>query len=709
MDPAVRQILDRPLKHLQRVKEIAAILPADDAELDGWIAEVIESGDGWALTYLLIAAVGSDRAVDARHLTQGAMLLGDPGLVGCLAWRMTGDVPEAMLRLVRETQFVAYHATALFVVAAICEERRNGVFPPELLTEARVLARHAKNDLARAGALGIAAITRDPALAGILKLETDQLWEGAEKVSRGIKAIYTQHPFDAVVPERERNLAEGFTLRRAVARVGRNDPCPCQSGRKYKHCCMAKDEERLRDSSHVAGKSQVELRVEPEAGLTLAGLKRTSLQELLRIDPTKVAEELHQELIFRLAGSMHFQRAVDCMEALGFPERLDEVCLSYAMFAARAERKDALELLLKRHPRAEEVRKEMFLGARLLLGEDDPASIAPLLEEEALLALKEEDPDAVMIYARGLLTSKYLALGILAGRSAIAHVSDHRAAQHLLTEMLMARDRLNLSPEDIASELLEKRWLAAAEKKEREEGTEAASALAEARERLETKAREVERLQQALKNLRTDVEEREKRREPAEPGGEAKPTAPGTAGATAGPTQPLVDEEKLSELRFKVEELKATLKERHEERVRLRQELREAYGKLDSRASTDGEDEEETKRQESENDAESKHLLPEEALDIQPLRLPEFPANFRATLEQFPRHVARSAMAMIGRLASGEAAAFHGVVRLKVCPGVYRQRIGRDHRLLFRLLSGRLVVLDLINRRDLERRIKGLG
>ena len=25
-------------------------------------------------------------------------------------------------------------------------------------------------------------------------------------------------------------------------RVGRNDPCPCGSGKKYKHCCLGKDE-----------------------------------------------------------------------------------------------------------------------------------------------------------------------------------------------------------------------------------------------------------------------------------------------------------------------------------------------------------------------------------------------------------------------------------------------------------------------------------
>ena len=28
-------------------------------------------------------------------------------------------------------------------------------------------------------------------------------------------------------------------LRRQGPKVGRNDPCPCKSGRKYKHCCAA--------------------------------------------------------------------------------------------------------------------------------------------------------------------------------------------------------------------------------------------------------------------------------------------------------------------------------------------------------------------------------------------------------------------------------------------------------------------------------------
>jgi hypothetical protein len=63
---------------------------------------------------------------------------------------------------------------------------------------------------------------------------------------------------------------------------------------------------------------------------------------------------------------------------------------------------------------------------------------------------------------------------------------------------------------------------------------------------------------------------------------------------------------------------------------------------------------------------------------------------------------------MIGRLAGGDPAAFVGVVQLRDCPVVLRQRIGSEHRLLFRLLPDRVQVVDFINRRDLDRKIKAL-
>jgi hypothetical protein len=39
-----------------------------------------------------------------------------------------------------------------------------------------------------------------------------------------------------------------MTATSTSARPGRNDPCPCGSGRKYKQCCLEKDEAAIRDA-----------------------------------------------------------------------------------------------------------------------------------------------------------------------------------------------------------------------------------------------------------------------------------------------------------------------------------------------------------------------------------------------------------------------------------------------------------------------------
>jgi hypothetical protein len=44
-------------------------------------------------------------------------------------------------------------------------------------------------------------------------------------------------------------------------KVGRNDPCPCGSGKKYKHCCYAKDSVKHDDPVVEAAETESE---EPE-------------------------------------------------------------------------------------------------------------------------------------------------------------------------------------------------------------------------------------------------------------------------------------------------------------------------------------------------------------------------------------------------------------------------------------------------------------
>jgi tetratricopeptide (TPR) repeat protein len=41
-----------------------------------------------------------------------------------------------------------------------------------------------------------------------------------------------------------------------MAKIGRNDPCPCGSGKKYKQCCLAKDESAVIAASPPAKTKQ---------------------------------------------------------------------------------------------------------------------------------------------------------------------------------------------------------------------------------------------------------------------------------------------------------------------------------------------------------------------------------------------------------------------------------------------------------------------
>ena len=50
-----------------------------------------------------------------------------------------------------------------------------------------------------------------------------------------LKEMQAQQEAGGVLPEEEPEI--GFTFHNDAPKVGRNDPCPCGSGKKYKKCC----------------------------------------------------------------------------------------------------------------------------------------------------------------------------------------------------------------------------------------------------------------------------------------------------------------------------------------------------------------------------------------------------------------------------------------------------------------------------------------
>ena len=90
------------------------------------------------------------------------------------------------------------------------------------------------------------------------------------------------------------------------------------------------------------------------------------------------------------------------------------------------------------------------------------------------------------------------------------------------------------------------------------------------------------------------------------------------------------------------------------------------------------------------------------------VELPAEDAALAEALETLPEAAARKALRLIGQLAAGDDNAFRGTRKLKLHTSLLRQRVGMDHRLLFRIEDRTLVAEAVVNRRDLERTIESL-
>jgi hypothetical protein len=156
-----------------------------------------------------------------------------------------------------------------------------------------------------------------------------------------------------------------------------------------------------------------------------------------------------------------------------------------------------------------------------------------------------------------------------------------------------------------------------------------------------------------------------------------------------------------------VSALKSELSQRHSERNQLRRQLERARQRLDaleaersSAGRAGGEDDEHEREDE---DAE-----PGEAVGALAFRIPVFSRRFRASAANLPESVRRRAVVLASRIAAGDEVALRGTKRLERDREPVRQRIGREHRMIFRLHEQELEAVDLVPRKDLERTIREL-
>ena len=687
-----KSALDQPL-----IRHVQSLLPADDAELDRWLADSLPRHAYTEFISVIAAAIMEGRHIDPRHLAQGGVVLAASEILPEVVMRMNqGKVPEYLLQTADHNLPRRQKALILAVIAVWCRLHRNSVFPPRLLELSREMARYPDEDRSIPGWLGaVALIAGDQGLTALIRksnsyLAQDEHWKRLVAAESTFEKQLTDIPGKSILDvfnehgHGDRLVAFGTTMRRSVARVGRNEPCPCGSGKKYKKCHFDEDQERLRHSTSFAGVTDQEFDAAPEAHLTADSFEHLPWERLDRVDPTKLAPEFLEPYFERLTRMAVFDKLVDSFEKIGYTEALHATWRTAALRVVTQQRTDLVERLVDLRRSAGFPDDDLDDIIRFCLLEDNPEEWMLLLEEKMESAVAYEEPNELWHLAQATAYSKYPALGVFVCRS-VAPLLSPKEASHVLDEMLKARDRLGLPPEDPITDVVDKVWA------QENDETSQSEAVQEALQALEAKRREARELKEEIERHERDL----KRAEAA-----LAQSRPATAGDG--------ENEVTRTLRRKIGTLANNLKEIHNERNAFRrkyEEAQEQIGELNQqtpavpdRSSADMKD-----------SAEDELLLPQDSADTQPFRLIDFPRNFDQRLREVPRQVARTTMTMLGRLAAGEPAAFVGAVRLKACPTVTRLRMGIDWRLLFRLLPDRIEVVDLIPRQDLERRIKTLS
>lgn len=73
-------------------------------------------------------------------------------------------------------------------------------------------------------------------------------------------------------------------------KIGRNDPCPCGSGKKYKQCCLNKPKPPRFKATLLSQPKQVDLMARTFGGM-IAEADRKASQESVSTPPTGAVEQ----------------------------------------------------------------------------------------------------------------------------------------------------------------------------------------------------------------------------------------------------------------------------------------------------------------------------------------------------------------------------------------------------------------------------------
>lgn len=497
----------------------------------------------------------------------------------------------------------------------------------------------------------------------------------------------------AELPEEKPPVVIGgdYTIRRPVAKVGRNAPCPCGSGRKYKKCCLEKDRLLLRDASSYAGVTKTQLYETPELAEDGAFIDEMRAYELKKLSADRMTE---RQLVKAYMRAEHFGLYPLALEMLlelktrdGFEENAVGHLEDLLKFALNAGDLETAEQILEYIPPNDlQIDDTIRFQLDLLQNPGHFDNLETRCRQGLATADDDQNWNDALLEAAHDLEKVYPGISIVFARAAIMAGPERRFDNEVLLDVIRsARVELDLDPySDPAEEYLDwtfKKEFADDEKKQKDDEIEILRhKVVESEQRTVRTARELAQKEHELSTLVSAAADTEHPRQP-------EPRQPGRPDEDKPETQ-----ETIARLRSRITNLKAEVGQQQGRRRQLRQQLREEREKHRRQTTpvTVG-----TNRA-APSPSPKPRQLPEQPL------VPEFNAAFRRACQELPASVAARALRAAVGFSLNDPSVWQHVKRIEKTPGLYRMRIGR-HRLLLHWKPGsRLEVLDLIRRDDFE-------
>ena len=702
IEPQFKQIVrDAYLTQMKsdQIRELAPKLPQDPGELDGLLDYLIERRFGSAFTSVVLAALDAGRTFDARHLAVGVTMLPAEHMIPSVAMRCSGDVAAALLKAVEDQRLDPMFIGVCVLAAARWrhENRPDSTFD-DIATEFRVLRRrrHPQGDKTPMVLAAIAEFLADivephlwPEIRGKMKKKEHDDARGF----LGEMDDMLAQPILAPLGKSEGWRLFGYTVqspmpkRKDGKKLGRNDPCHCGSGKKYKRCCMEKDKKRWHEASDVAGVTWSEMQLDPEKYVTPERLEKMSASEVIPLDPTLVDPSLHGALLDKLLEAREFEAIVRFVKKLGWSSELSPH-VTEAMTVAADMGKVGLVRQMMEGCGDQALLDELPFAVRLLLA-DDRAAMLDVIEQEAGRELDEPSIEL----ACSVLASDYPALGMHLARSVLACKGASEDSLVLLEDLLEARARLELTGDDPVELVMEK--VSKYRKKT------VSDKLEEKERELQERSRERGALMADKRKIKEELADLDRARRLAE---QQKEAAVSEAEKLKQTTK---EDPRVADLTRRLKAVEDEDKLKHAERNQLRRELRKTRQELEEEKARKAEQAATAPEDEVDPDA---GYVPVEKAQTQKVRIPTFPERFTSQHKKIPAAIVEEAVQLACGLASADKAAWKGVLRLEHDRNLQRRRFAGDYRLIFKTDddAGVLEVVEVVDRKELDRRVRRL-